>query len=154
DYHSGVQLIDWMDDDLTLRGVAPARGRARRAFTHRDRLLTLSDTELASFDFSDRDNPAARDDLSVAVHVDNLIHSGDVWVRMARNWYTSEQVIEIVDAADPGSPEPIGTIDIGGEDSCSYAWIEQLFAVGDHVFVVRNVDSWGENYDYKTVVEV
>lgn len=154
DYHSGVQLIDWMDDDLTLRGVAPARGRARRAFTHRDRLLTLSDTELASFDFSDRDNPAARDDLSVAVHVDNLIHSGDVWVRMARNWYTSEQVIEIVDAADPGSPEPIGTIDIGGEDSCSYAWIEQLFAIGDHVFVVRNVDSWGENYDYRTVVEV
>lgn len=153
-YHSGVQIIDWLDDDLTLRGLVPARGSARRAFTHRERIVTLSDVELATFDYSDRDAPAARDDLSIAVHIDELVRAGDVWVRMARDWYTSEQVIEIVSGDAPDSPEPLGTIELGSSDSCEYVWVEELFAVGDHVFVVQNVDGWdaADNYVSSTRV--
>ena len=32
-YKSGVQIIDWLNDDLTLRGLVPSQGRVRRAFT-------------------------------------------------------------------------------------------------------------------------
>jgi hypothetical protein len=153
-YRSGVQIIDWMDDDLTLRGVVPSRGRARRAFTHNNRIVTLSDVELATFDYSNRDMPAARDDLHIAVHVDNLVHAGDLWVRLGRNWWTSEQILEIVDADDPGAPEPIGEIDLGELAACEWAWVEGLYAVDDHVFVVQTVDSWDENYEYESVARV
>lgn len=153
-YHSGVQIIDWLDDDLSLRGLVPARGQAKRAFTHRERIVTLSDVELATFDYSDRDAPAARDDLSIAVHIDDLVRAGDVWVRMARDWYTSEQVIEIVSGDDPASPEPLGTIELGSNDDCEYVWVEQLFAVGDHVFVVQNVDGWDAQDNYVSTTRV
>jgi hypothetical protein len=153
-YHSGVQIIDWLDDDLTLRGVVPSRGNARRAFTHRERIVTLSDVELATFDYTDRDAPVARDELSIAVHIDELVRAGDVWVRMARDWYTSEQVLEIVSADAPDSPEPLGTIDLGSNDTCEYVYVEQLFAVDDHVFVVQNVDGYDEQSNYVSTTRV
>jgi hypothetical protein len=153
-YHSGVQIIDWLDDDLTLRGLVPARGNARRAFTHRERIVTLSDVELATFDYSDRDAPAARDDLSIAVQVDDLVRAGDVWVRMARDWYTDKQLIEIVSADDPESPEPLGTIELASMDDCEYAWVDQLFAIGNHVFVVQTVDGWDAQGNYESTTRV
>ncbi|NVB43335.1 beta-propeller domain-containing protein [Pseudenhygromyxa sp. WMMC2535] len=157
-YRSGVQLIDWMDDDLTLRGVAPSRGRARRALLHKQRVLTVSDLQLASFDFSDRDAPVSNDDLMLAVQVDDLVHSDDVWVRISRDWWTNNQVLEIVDGDDPTASEPLGVINLEAPEDegmgCSWRWVEDLFAVGDHVFVVETVyaESWDEgyeNYDYK-----
>jgi hypothetical protein len=153
-YRSGVQIIDWLDDDLTLRGLVPARGAARRAFTHRERIVTLSDVELATFDYSDRDAPAARDDLSIAVHVDEIARAGDVWVRMARDWYTEQQVIEIVSADDPASPEPLGTIELAAADSCEWSWVEELFAIDDHVFVVQSVEGVDEQGNYESTTRV
>lgn len=146
-YRSGVQIIDWKDNDLTLRGRVPSHGRARRAFTHRDRIVTLSDQQLATFEYADRDAPQARDSLQMAVQVDNLVRAGDVWVRMARDWWTNSQTLELVSIADPTSPEPLGVIELGGADSCNWTWIEGVFAVDDHVFVVQTVEDWSEeNY--------
>ncbi len=155
EYRSGVQIIDWLDDDLTLRGLVPAHGRVRRAFTHRERILSLSDTQLASFAYADRDNPLARDSLRLAVHVDDLIRAGDVWVRLARDWWTDEQLLEVVDGADPASPEPLGTLALGGEQGCGWSWIEGVVGHGDHVFVIQSAysgfDDW-ESYATQTRV--
>ncbi len=150
-YQSGVQIIDWKDDDLSLRGLVPARGHARRALTHRERIVTVSDVQLATFDYADRDAPAARDNLALAVQVDDLVKADEVWVRMARDWWTSSQVLELVALADPTSLEPLGVIDLdlGESDECSWSWIEAVFAVGDHVFVVQSVENWDQN-DYDT----
>lgn len=146
-YKSGVQIIDWKDDDLALRGLVPARGRARRAFTHRERIVTVSDSQLATFEYADRDAPVAADALALAVQVDDLVKVGDLWVRMARDWYTSSQVLEIV-GDDPTNPEPLGVIDLGPTDDCSYVWIEDVFAHGDHVFVVRSSETFDDDYNY------
>lgn len=146
-YRSGVQIIDWKDDDLTLRGLVPARGRPRRAFTHRERIMAVSDSQLASFEYSDRDAPVADDELALAVQVDDLVKAGDVWVRMARDWYTTSQVLEIV-GDDPTNPEPLGVIDLGATDSCEWTWIEDVFAVGDHVYVIRSSERWDEGSEY------
>lgn len=143
-YRSGVQIIDWLDDDLTLRGLVPSRGNVRRAFTHAQRIITVSDTQLASFDYADRDAPQARDSLALAVHVDNLVRAGEVWVRLARNWWTDEQLLEVVDPANPGSPEPLGVIELDTGD-CEWSWIEGVYANGDHVFVVQSV--YQESFD-------
>jgi hypothetical protein len=157
-YRSGVQIIDWQDDDLTLRGLVPSQGRVRRAFTYANRIVTVSDTELASFDYADRDAPMARDSLGLAVHVDKLIRAGEVWVRLAQNWYTSEQLLEVVDPADPGAPDPLGVIDLGQvSEDCEWSWIDGVYVEGDHVFVVRHTyaESWdGNDYEYSEFTRV
>ncbi|MFV8755097.1 beta-propeller domain-containing protein [Nannocystaceae bacterium ST9] len=149
EYRSGVQIIDWKDDDLALRGLVPSRGRARRALTHRDRIVTVSDSQLATFEYADRDAPVAADALGLAVQVDDLVRAGDVWIRVARDWYTSSQLIEVVGLADPTSPEPLGVIDIGesDEDPCAWTRVEDVVAVDDHVFVIVSSESWNGN-DY------
>jgi len=155
-YRSGVQIVDWLDDDLTVRGLVPARGRARRAFTYAQRIVTLSDVELATFDYANRDAPQARDSLTLAVNVNNLVRAGDHWVRLSRDWWTSEQRLEIVDGANPGAAEPLGVIDIGELGDCEWTWIDDVFAHGDHVFVVQMAYSqkWDEEYHYTSVTRV
>lgn len=158
-FRSGVQIIDWKSDDLTLRGLVPSRGQVRRAFTHDQRIITVSDSELASFDYANRDMPVARDSLALAVHVDNLIRVGDVWVRMARNWWTGEEVLEVVDGDNPAAAEPLGIIDIGDDDQggCGWNWTEGVFANGDHVFLIRTgySESWdGEKYSFSEFTRV
>lgn len=154
-YRSGVQIVDWLNDDLTLRGLVPTRGQARRAFTHRERIVTMSDVEIASFEYADRDAPAAMDDLSIAVHVDQLVRAGDVWVRMARNWYTDEQILEIVSADDPASPEPLGTIELNtNESSCDWAYVEGLFASDNHVFVVETANGYDAQDNWTSTTRI
>lgn len=155
-YRSGVQIIDWLDDDLSVRGLVPARGRARRAFTHQDRIVTLSDVELATFHYADRDAPQASDSLTLAVNVSNLVRAGDHWVRISRDWWTSEQRLEIVDGANPDAAEPLGVIDIGEVGDCEWAWIEGLYAVDDHVFIVQTASSqsWDDDFEYNTFTRV
>ena len=149
-YESGIQIIDWVDDDLKLRGVAPARGKARRAFTHRERIVTVSDKAIATFDYADRDDPGAADQLAIAVHVDDLVVAGDYWVRFARDWYTDEQVLEVVSGDDPGAAQPLGVIDLADaipESECEYVQARDIYADGDHVFVLFEL--YGENeYDW------
>jgi hypothetical protein len=152
-YRSGVQIIDWLNDDLTLRGALPVHGRARRAMTHRERILTLSDAQLASFDYSNRDMPQARDQLQVAVNVGGLTKSGQVWVRTSQDWWTGNQVIEIVAADDPGSPEPLGSLDLSQLSDCGYAYVEDLFAIDDHVFVLQSVEDFS-NGNYQSIVRL
>jgi hypothetical protein len=156
-YRSGVQIIDWMDDDLFLRGLVPSRGEARRAFTHKDRIVTVSDMQLATFEYSDRDNPAPADQLALAVQVDDLVGAGELWVRLARDWYTNSQILEVVDGADPGAAEPLGVIDLGEAGDCEWPYVAGLYAVGDHVFVVQSVwsETWAnDNYTSNSLIRV
>ncbi len=135
-YRRGVQIIDWADDDLDLRGVLPSRGEARRAFVHRERIMTVSDLALASFEFGDRDAPEARDDMALAVQVHDLVPlGGSLWARVSQAWWTGEVVIELVDGEDLGAPEPLGMVAVSAED-CVYNWVADVFAVGDHIFVL------------------
>src|SRR5690606_36174018 len=57
EYVSGVQLVDWANDALDLRGVARSVGQARRGFLYEDRLFTVSYDRVQTFDVSDRDEP-------------------------------------------------------------------------------------------------
>ena len=87
------------------------------------------------------------------MHVDDLVRAGDVWVRLARNWWTNEQLLEVVDGSDPDAVEPLGVIDIGAnDDGCEWSWIAGVYAHEDHVFVVQSVASEsfdGNIYEYE-----
>lgn len=153
-YRSGVQIIDWKNDDLILRGRVPARGVARRAFTHQEHIVTVSDMQLATFDYADRDAPELRDELALAVQVDELVRAEDVWVRIASDWWTGTQVLEIAVAGEPASPEPLSMIDLDDHDPCTQNQIRGVFVAGDHVFVVQHSTSWGEAIPTSRIIAV
>lgn len=54
---SGLQLIDWRNDTLRLRGVATSALAVQRGLVHEQRLFSIGDKHVESFDVSDRDAP-------------------------------------------------------------------------------------------------
>ncbi|XXX74279.1 beta-propeller domain-containing protein [Sorangium sp. So ce134] len=142
-YKSGIQIIDFTADTLTKRGSAPARGQARRAFVHDERLFAVSDQEVGTFNIDDRDAPVEVADLTLTTIVSNTVVTGDLVVRMSADWWTSSPQLEIVPAADPGRIEPIGKLDLaalasGSEVDCyGYRLADaRIFAHGQYVYLL------------------
>ncbi|AUX46202.1 hypothetical protein SOCE26_077070 [Sorangium cellulosum] len=150
-YTSGIQLIDFdlAGGTLTKRGAASARGQARRAFVHDERLFAVSDEEVATFTISDRDAPAEVADLALATIVNNTVVTGDLVVRLSADWWTSSAELEIVSAADPTRAEPISQFDLStlsAEEpgSCYGSGLgnARLFAHGQYVYVLWPSSEW------------
>jgi len=153
-YKSGIQLVDWSNDALALRGVAPAKGQARRALVHREQLLAMSDKSLESFDITDRDAPAKQASLALAANVSAVAFGDGIVVRLANDWWTSEMAIEVVAAGDADAAEPLGRVyldEVENELSCGWSWPVDLFVHGDHAYLLR--ESWGAEYDSKLVLD-
>ncbi len=144
-YHSGIQLVDYLNDDIVLRGVAPVRGDARRAFMHQGRLFAMSDEQIRTFDISNRDAPQKAAELLLSAQVNQVVVHGEHLVRMAADWWTSEPRLEVVTADHPTSAQPLGSVDLGPmlataeqDDSCYYwsYWDVRLYSHDQSVFLV------------------
>jgi hypothetical protein len=153
-YISGIQLIDFGKDTLAKRGVAPAKGWARRAFVHDDRLFGMSDSEVSTFDIANRDAPKTTASLPIATNVTQSVVVGDKLARLASDWWTGAARLDVVPLAKPDQTEPIGTLDLSSldpvNDSCwgwSY-WTSNAFASGSTLTLVRS--GWDYNYSQPT----
>jgi hypothetical protein len=51
---NGVQHVDFVGDDLVLRGFTTSLGQARRAFMAGGSLFSVADQEVAVYDLADR----------------------------------------------------------------------------------------------------
>jgi uncharacterized secreted protein with C-terminal beta-propeller domain len=119
-YKSGIQLVDYSKDKLVKRGVAPQKGQARRAFLKDDRLFSLSDDKLRTYDITDRDNPQMKDEVGLAHKVSRTMNVGNKLVRLAADWWTGEATLDVVPEADAESPEAPVSLDLSaytGKDS-------------------------------------
>lgn len=146
-YQSGTQLIDWQDDALVRRGVAPSHGQSRRALVHRDRLLTMSDKSMQAFDIADRDAPSLSAQVALAANVSTVAAEGDIVVRLSQDWWTNETAIEVVSAADAEAAEPLGRLalaEVSDEFECNRSWPIDLFVHEGYAYLVR------ETYDLTT----
>jgi hypothetical protein len=144
-YESGIQLVDWANDTLTKRGVAPMRGDARRALVHDGKLFGMSDEQVRVFDLADRDVPAKVDELQLAAHVTQTVVVGDLVARLAADWWSTEPRLELVPAATPEQAAPLGALSLAAvlaeleqNDACYLwsGWNVRLFAHGDTVILV------------------
>lgn len=154
-YSSGIQLVDWGDDALTLRGVAPSHGQARRALIHRDRLLAMSDKSVQAFDIADRDAPAARADVALAANVNDVAFGDGVVVRLSSDWWTNETSLEVVSADDPETAEPLGRLalaSISEDFACGSSWGRDLFVHEGFAYLLRESYSWGEFEEYSSIL--
>jgi len=153
-YNSAVQLIDWADDTLTRRGQAPAHGVARRALVHNDRLLAMSDKVVESFDITDRDQPVSTSEVALAKNVTQLGVGEDRVVRLSRDWWSDETLLDVVARGDETSPDALGQLNLNtvlqGEDTpegCWHwgLWNAELLVHGQHAYLVR--EQWDAEYD-------
>lgn len=158
-YDSGVQIIDFARDDLTLRGTIPHKGFARRAFLHRDRLFAMSDERIETYDITDRDHPRALDVLTLARTVYRIAVVGRHVAELVSDWWTGEARLDVLPLDDPDGLEPVGTLDLAGLRPASarsyYYWTSgfsyhnsRMFAQGDHAYLLwseTSCDSW--SYD-------
>jgi hypothetical protein len=116
-YNSGIQLLDWADDAISLRGFAESHGQARRALLHRERLLGVSDKAVETFDISDRDAPQRTADVALAANVSAVEVRDGLVVRLANDWWTGDAALEVVSTSDPEAPEPLGRVSLGDLDA-------------------------------------
>lgn len=156
-YQSGVQLVDWSDDTLGLRGVAPAHGRARRALIHKDRMIAMSDKSVETFDIGDRDAPLKTDDLPLAKSVSQVGFGDGMVVKLSQDWWTEHVSLEIGAEADAESPDSIGSIDLNevlegdnGVEGCWYwgLYNSEIVVNGSYAYLVREQYNYGDDYGY------
>jgi len=155
-YESGIQIIDFTHDSLTARGAAAAKGEARRAFVHEDRLFGVSDAQVTTFDIADRDHPAQKAAMALSTDVSQAVVAGNKVVRLSNDWWTGAARLEIAPLSDPGRATPLGTLDLTalGDDPGSWCWGwtywgARVFTRGNFVYLVRTsgyYDYYGDGY--------
>ena len=154
EYLSGVQLVDWADDSLALRGAVPSVGEARRAMLHDGRLLTMSDERVESFDISDRASPERTASLPIALWVNHTTQAGNHVARVSQNWWTEATQIDLTALDDVENPVGVGTLELAelsnGGDACSYSstWLNDVHGSGDSLYLLYA----SYNYDPNTGV--
>ncbi|MEZ4370031.1 MAG: beta-propeller domain-containing protein [Polyangiaceae bacterium] len=145
-YVSGVQLIDWSRDSLTRRGVVPSVGQARRAFLLNQRLFTVSDDRVESFDYADRDAPSRTAKVSLARRVSKSAIVGDHMLRLGASWWSDNTTLDVVETSKAEQAASLGEVDIENQVAtagCSYGvGSPKLFSHGNFAYVVYS------NYDY------
>jgi hypothetical protein len=151
EYQSGIQLIDVAEDDLTLRGVAPQIGSARRALMHREHLIGISDNSVQVFDIADRDAPKAKGGLEVARNIGQLHVMGDNLMRFGTDWWTKRAILDFTTLESASTAEPMGTIDLASwatepENKCNgnAYWEGNAYVHGDVAYVPRREYRWQE----------
>jgi hypothetical protein len=167
DWESGIQLIDARGDALTLRGVAPQIGEARRSLLHDDYLFGVSDNAIQAFDISDRDAPRRIDRLDVARNVNAVRAVGGDLLRFGQNWWTGETELDLVPMAQAevtvgekpldltpltGVSEQICNRTDGSYSSSSSSFTGQVFVNGSYAFLPRQHNEYsysGNGADYR-----
>ncbi|HYE33647.1 MAG TPA: beta-propeller domain-containing protein [Methylomirabilota bacterium] len=81
-FHNRVQLVDFSPDALRLRGFISHELQARRAFLHKDRVLSFSARELIAVTVDNRDNPQVTANLRLSWPVDRVFAHGDFLVQV------------------------------------------------------------------------
>jgi hypothetical protein len=154
EYRSGIQLIDFQGDALTLRGVAPSRGQARRAIVNGKGMLTVSDEAVDAFDISNRASPVAQGHLTIAQNVTHALPLANGHVaRIVQDWYGYQRsTIDIIPLADIERPDgAVGALDLSKllappADTCSgNAYIEQVFVSGNEIDLLVTRWSYSTN---------
>ncbi len=108
-YASRVQLIDWKNDSLQLRGAIEHKLQPRRAALAQNRIISVSGWEFLAVNADDRDHPVITRDLTLAWPVDRVILSGDYVLEFGARGFGSGENGVAIRVARAESPNEIVT---------------------------------------------
>lgn len=109
---SGIQLIDMSHDTITARGVAPQYGMPRRAFTHRDRIVGISDRNVSVFRADNRDAPVKTTELDLSNPAYKIVSAGENLLTITNDWFTGEAVLSITPKHGADNAASIGKVSL------------------------------------------
>ncbi|MDB4938452.1 MAG: hypothetical protein JWP87_5424 [Labilithrix sp.] len=155
---SGIQLIDYSHDDLTLRGIAPQYGMPRRALVANNRLLAVSDRNVTSFDIASHDTPVKKGELDLSNPAYRLTDTGTHIASITSDWWSGEALLSLTPKANADDAAITGKISLASladttqaayctSGSSAWAsWYEaRIFANGSTVYVTVPVYSYAAN---------
>jgi hypothetical protein len=158
---SGIQVIDYTHDNLTLRGVAEQHGQPRRAFLHDNHLFAVSDGDVSSFTFTNRDAPRKLSNfaLSSPAYSIQTALGGTTVAQLSNDWWTGAAELSLVDHERADAGDELGRVSLTslvppsastcGRSSSWTSWYQaRLFAAGNFVHVV--VPQYSYSYDGQT----
>ncbi|HVH43413.1 MAG TPA: beta-propeller domain-containing protein [Labilithrix sp.] len=153
---SGIQLIDFAHDDLTLRGLAPQWGMPRRAFVANGRLLAMSDRNVTSFDIASRDTPVKKAELDLSNPAYRLAELPEHIASISNDWWTGEVLLSLTPKGQPDDADVTGKLSLASlaPPSATYcsgqsgwtSWYQaRLFANGKTLYVTVPVYTYDSN---------
>lgn len=143
---SGIQLIDYAKNDLTLRGIAPQWGMPRRAFVANGRLLAISDRNVTSFDITSRDTPVKKGELDLSNPAYRLAELPNHVASVTNDWWSGEVYLSLTPKQNADDAMVTGKVSLASlapssQTYCgsSYGWASwyqaRIFANGNVVYV-------------------
>lgn len=157
---SGIQLIDYSHDAITLRGVAPQYGMPRRAFLVGPRLLAMSDRTVTSFDIGSHDTPAKKSDLDLSVPAYETVELPNHVAALSSDWWSGEIMLSLAPKSNPDDAAMVGKVSLAalapsnqyycetGPSSWTSWYEARLFANGNTVYLTVPVYTYA--YDNST----
>jgi uncharacterized secreted protein with C-terminal beta-propeller domain len=139
---SGVQLVGFAEDRLSLAGVASTKGYARRGFIHEGRLLAMSDQRLEAFDISNRAEPMSISKLDLSRSVDSVAVAGAAIIQVGtedgREVEATVSTLNELVAFAPGK-----TLTVSHESDCEQeSHVREVITSDDRGYVVFNSYSY------------
>lgn len=142
-YVNKLNLIDFDETSLTLRGAVASDTPIRRGFTAGDYLGSLSETRLQLIDYADRDNPEVLSSVKIATNVSSLQICGEALCNTGEGWYGSNMRLTLYDPAT-ASDEAIYESDILEPMNGYWGGYGSLHAKGDRAYILSESYSyWG-----------
>lgn len=141
---SGIQIIDFNADELTLRGVIDHDFTPRRATAHNDLIYSISNTELVTVDPADRDNPEVLSEIILSRQADRVLEFDSYLLTAETYWQSTSQTgVSLYSRDDLDTPLDDITFEApadleGSPQNCSFS---SWFTHGDHIFVLVSSES-------------
>lgn len=157
---SGIQLIDYGRDALTLRGLAPQLGMPRRAIVTGTHLLGVSDRNVTSFDIQNRDAPTPKQDLDLSTPAYRTAELPNHVVSLSSDWWNGEVGLALTPKANADAAAVVGKLSLAslapknqyycGNGGSSWAsWYQaRLFTNGNLVYMTVPVYSYDASYSH------
>lgn len=154
---SGIQLIDFSTNDLTLRGLAPQHGMPRRAFIANGRMLAISDRNVTTFDITSRDEPKKTAELDLSNPAYRMVELPAHVASITNDWWTGEVMLSVTPKANADDADVSGKVSLASlatmtQSFCASgrtgwaAWYAaRLFSNGNFVYVTLPVYTYDQS---------
>jgi hypothetical protein len=112
-YRQGAQIIDWMNDQVTVRGRIAQTGSVERAIAFKDRVVSISTQQVQVIDASDRDQPKQTGNLFLVRNVTDAFSIGGFEVQIGVDEEDSTYKFYVLPFGEDDMGKSVAELEIG-----------------------------------------
>jgi|GEM_PF-2562963 len=112
-YRQGAQIIDWMNDQVTVRGRIAQTGSVERAIAFKDRVVSISTQQIQVIDASNRDQPRQTGNLFLIRNVTDAFSIGGFEVQIGVDEEDSSYKFYVLPFGEDDMDKSVAELEIG-----------------------------------------